>query len=739
MDSQLKVQQEQIYKHSKTRFKNKKTTPAIEIKNLVIDFGDAVAVDNVSFSIEQGELVTLLGPSGSGKSTTLNAISGLLRPTSGKIFFNGIDVTKYSPQQRELGLVFQNYALYPHMTVFDNIAFPLANDQHWKDEVIETSRSAQHAIYNILLSQENHSKSTLDELQKTFYMTIDNPKEGKKFLQELNSRRGDINETANNEYNRLAAKKIADSNTLTKKLINETKALDENWKQSSKFLDFAKESTYLENKKDIEKILEEINQLLSQFEKEANNLKINTENNFDLETKIAKVNEKLQEIEFTSHKDSVISHLLSKYKKAFEAEFKKDIAIKEFEIKDNLLLTYKNKISKLQDSVQKLLIESFPKQINVAKECIISLNASKTFQKVLQVFYKFEYKWVNAKNSVCLKHAQLLNIADTSLMKKHPINQQIKEIKKRNVVIEKNIKNKYKTEILKYFEPVFSKHNISGITFSQKINKLISLMPSSVRFEISKHEKEIVTIPQAITRDVLEVAERVDITKNLIKKPTQLSGGQQQRVAIARAIVKKPKILLLDEPLSNLDAKLRISTRKWIRNLQQESGITTVFVTHDQEEAMSISDRVICMSTALVQQAGTPMELYNKPNNEFVAKFLGMPEMTIIEADVIDKWVTVNGTKLIEVPKYRQKKIKVGFRSETLLESSKGFIEGKLKVVEYLGKEIQSQVFLENINVLANVYLTAKDSYKIGEKIKLGVKSVDKLHLFDAKTGKRVN
>lgn len=128
---------EEIHGYSKQRFEQNKELPAIEIKNLIIDFGDAVAVDNATFEIKKGELVTLLGPSGSGKTTTLNAISGLLRPTSGKLIFNGIDVTKYSPQQRELGLVFQNYALYPHMTVYENIAFPLSNDEHWKEETIE--------------------------------------------------------------------------------------------------------------------------------------------------------------------------------------------------------------------------------------------------------------------------------------------------------------------------------------------------------------------------------------------------------------------------------------------------------------------------------------------------------------------------------------------------------------------------------------------------------------------------
>ncbi|MGX9358360.1 ABC transporter ATP-binding protein [Mycoplasma sp. 128] len=237
----------------------------------------------------------------------------------------------------------------------------------------------------------------------------------------------------------------------------------------------------------------------------------------------------------------------------------------------------------------------------------------------------------------------------------------------------------------------------------------------------------------------MEVANKVEITKNLWKRPTQLSGGQQQRVAIARAIVKKPKILLLDEPLSNLDAKLRISTRKWIRKLQQESGITTVFVTHDQEEAMSISDRVVCMSTALVQQMGSPMELYEKPANEFVAKFLGMPEMTIINADVVDNYVVVNNHRLVKVDNYNKNKIRVGFRAESLTESANGFIDADIKVVEYLGKEIQSQVYLQNIDTIANVYLTAKDRYEVGDTIKLGVKNIDKLHLFDIETGERVN
>jgi multiple sugar transport system ATP-binding protein len=119
---------EKILKFGQQRKEQQDQVPAIEFKNLVVDFGETKAVDNLSLKIEEGKLITLLGPSGCGKTTTLNAIAGLLRPTSGKILFKGKDVTKYSPQRRKLGLVFQNYALYPHMTVYKNIAYPLQND-----------------------------------------------------------------------------------------------------------------------------------------------------------------------------------------------------------------------------------------------------------------------------------------------------------------------------------------------------------------------------------------------------------------------------------------------------------------------------------------------------------------------------------------------------------------------------------------------------------------------------------
>ena len=142
--------------------------------------------------------------------------------------------------------------------------------------------------------------------------------------------------------------------------------------------------------------------------------------------------------------------------------------------------------------------------------------------------------------------------------------------------------------------------------------------------------------------EAFEIAKVVKIEQYLNRKPSELSGGQQQRVAIARALVKKPQVLLLDEPLSNLDAKLRVATREEIRRIQQEVKITTIFVTHDQEEAMSISDRIAVMKEGVLQQYEVPQTMYLNPANEFVANFLGTPEINNIEVDVKDGVITTD-------------------------------------------------------------------------------------------------
>ena len=188
---------------------------------------------------------------------------------------------------------------------------------------------------------------------------------------------------------------------------------------------------------------------------------------------------------------------------------------------------------------------------------------------------------------------------------------------------------------------------------------------------------------------VEETAKLVQIENLLDRKPSQLSGGQQQRVAIARALVRKPKVLLLDEPLSNLDARLRLQTREEIKRIQQETGITTVFVTHDQEEAMSISDEIVVMNFGVIQQVGHPQDVYNEPANMFVAKFLGTPPINILPARQEGKVVKFFDQELLEKLDLgdENRVLNIGVRPEFIKVDPKGKYEVFVEIVEYIGRD----------------------------------------------------
>ena len=184
---------------------------------------------------------------------------------------------------------------------------------------------------------------------------------------------------------------------------------------------------------------------------------------------------------------------------------------------------------------------------------------------------------------------------------------------------------------------------------------------------------------------VKEVAEIVKIADQLDKKPAQLSGGQQQRVAIARALAKKPEILLLDEPLSNLDTKLRVETRQEIRRIQKETGVTAIFVTHDQEEAMCISDEIVLMKNGAIQQVSSPSDIYLNPVNKFVASFIGSPEMNFVDVDVKDGKGIIDTLTLENLPKDKSKVV-LGVRAEDFEVSEEG-LKTTVVTVEILGRE----------------------------------------------------
>jgi multiple sugar transport system ATP-binding protein len=193
-----------------------------------------------------------------------------------------------------------------------------------------------------------------------------------------------------------------------------------------------------------------------------------------------------------------------------------------------------------------------------------------------------------------------------------------------------------------------------------------------------------------IDKIVRETAKIVQIEPFLERKPSQLSGGQQQRVAIARALVKHPRVLLLDEPLSNLDARLRLQTREEIRRIQQSTGVTTVFVTHDQEEAMSISDEIVVMKLGVEQQRGIPQEVYNEPCNKFVANFLGTPPINLFKGRIKDNKIYIGEqmVRAITEKSIPDQECTVGIRPEGIVVDEKGPFSFHVDRILTMGRDI---------------------------------------------------
>ena len=186
----------------------------------------------------------------------------------------------------------------------------------------------------------------------------------------------------------------------------------------------------------------------------------------------------------------------------------------------------------------------------------------------------------------------------------------------------------------------------------------------------------------------LFAAKLVQIDGLMDRKPAELSGGQQQRVAIARALVKMPRVLLLDEPLSNLDARLRLQTREELKRIQRETNITTVFVTHDQDEAMSISDMIVVMKDGVVQQIGEPQSVYDEPVNLFVAKFLGTPPINVFDGKVMGGKLYIGDECVLDTPHIEDRSVHVGIRPEGFVLSENGKLSCRLKGIEVMGRDV---------------------------------------------------
>lgn len=450
---------------------------------------DTIALNDVNLEINNGELVGLLGPSGCGKSSLLYALSGLKDIDEGHIYFDNEDVTNLKPEKREVGFVFQDYALYPNLSVYENIEFPLIGRKIKTFRFNETVRRNK-IILKILLNKE------------TLFETIEK----------------------------------------------------------------------LENKGIGEK---EISNEISYI--------------YDVAFSVAK---ELYEVYRKGH------HHPEAYQRLFT--------------------NYENDLNK---------------------------ELGKILQNELEL----------GENGIILRDGE--PIAETRLL----------------TADEKDVK-------------------------------------------------------------VREVAKIVGIEKLLDRKPDELSGGEQQRVAIARAIIKEPKLLLLDEPLSNLDTRLRLETREQIRKIQKKTGITTIFVTHDQDEAMSICDRIAIMSKGKIIGCDTPQEIYDDPKTLAIARFIGVPPITVFKGRIEKKTLYIGNQKFFLTKKSMNCDIYLAIRPEAFnIATSKSthVVELEVASVTRVGKDVIADVSLPDVYDYQKIIYEGKKNLNIGvvkftvDKEKMFIFSID--------------
>lgn len=255
----------------------------------------------------------------------------------------------------------------------------------------------------------------------------------------------------------------------------------------------------------------------------------------------------------------------------------------------------------------------------------------------------------------------------------------------------------------------------------------------NIRFPLKVRGIDPATHDQKVRR----ASAMVELDEFLHRKPAELSGGQRQRVALARAIVREPNVFLMDEPLSNLDAKLRVSTRAQIKNLSHELAVTTIYVTHDQIEAMTLADRVVVMKQGIVQQVGSPTDIYDTPANSFVASFIGNPAMNLIEGEIKDGVFRAPHTEIPGIGA-QDGQVTLGFRAEDgqLAQAGTGQINMPIYTMELLGDA--TMISVRVAGALVSVKADKSFRAEIGEEVSISIPKTI-CHLFEEKSGARIN
>ena len=612
---------------------------------------DTIAVKDLDFVVKDGELVGLLGPSGCGKSTTLYMIAGLHTPTSGEVWFGDQEVTNLSPEKRGIGLVFQNYALYPHMTIYKNIEFPLTNLQ------VEVP------------------------LVTFFNYTL---------VYKYKMRKNDVAAAIQKSYKSLANK--------------------------------------------------------CGFSKKQYNIKVSGEGELEIVVELKKISPTAKDM-FVNNAASIVKATLvdEKEEQASDALFDTNFRATVNAIRDDQILevNVKGRLgSKFQTSMIDETIKGFKAAADShhgkAGECVITKtqHGYEIMARVLHLPHKHLDECMEAIKAAYPYDSFGYSI--TSMVTKS-LTDEIKRILK-----EKKLNfSDYKLYFDKVHTKVFFK--LMRASTAQAEEALGELTEKLNLSDIEKETSQAVAhrrLTKEERRDIIyETAKLVQVDEYLQRKPNQLSGGQQQRVAIARALVKHPRVLLLDEPLSNLDARLRLQTREEIRRIQQETGITSVFVTHDQEEAMSISDEIVVMKLGEMQQMGKPQDVYNSPANLFVAQFLGTPPINVFKGHVSGKKVMIGSDCVQEISEdLGERNVYVAIRPEGFAlarESDKNVLTGDCEMVQIMGRDISCVAHNPNCAKPSFRVIISSDDKVAPGPVRFAVKS-HKIFLFDAETEERI-
>jgi len=593
-----------------------------------------LAVNNFNMEIEDNEFIVFVGPSGCGKSTTLRMIAGLEGISSGELYIDGQYMNDTEPKNRDISMVFQNYALYPHMTAYKNIAFGLTTrkipipvyeeNEHTKEKIAEIAnlQADTKAIFKGILSAEKE----LAPLEKKLASK-------QQYLSNLLE-----------EVEELAAKKA--------KTVKMRQQLDK----------------LKSMKQELEDTVANLSGKIAEIEGKVKNSKVKMESN---DNRIAQIREMLSEYQ----KKAINKEAIQKAEKDiayYEKEAKKDEKRRKQDEE-----TFKAKEAEL---------ETVEKQM---KDC----------EKGSKLYFRLEMKTEELQDELRFLKDEL-RILDV-----------------RKASLERELKaNKEKLELYKTTEqPVFNYRHYTD---------------------------------DEIDRKVKMAADILDINKLLNRKPREMSGGQRQRIALGRAIVREPKVFLLDEPLSNLDAKLRATMRTEITRLHKKLKTTFIYVTHDQVEAMTMGSRIVVMKDGVIQQIDTPTNLFDYPDNVFVAGFIGTPQMNFFKIRMsvengMMKAVFADGTEM-SFSTATMREIQesycdgntyecvLGVRGEHIDIVEKG-LPVQIGLVEILGSETHLHAYMEGGDKEIIVNLRDRGDFKAEDQICLDF-NTGKIHLFDAET-----